>query len=56
MLDIEGLSSIDIKNPLLISSLVVVNAACKPIEAKCRIISAIFLEELGISRSSWQKS
>ncbi|KAJ9486756.1 hypothetical protein VN97_g6575 [Penicillium thymicola] len=56
MPDIKGLSSIDTKKPLLIGSLVAVNAACKPIEAESRIISANLLEELGTSRSSWQKS
>lgn len=56
MPDIKGLSSIDIEQLLLIGSLVAVNAACKPIEAKSHIISANFLEELGTSCSSWKKS
>ncbi|KXG52095.1 uncharacterized protein PGRI_083790 [Penicillium griseofulvum] len=53
---IEGLRSIEMEQSLLIGSLVAVNAACKPIEADSRIISANLLEELGTSRSLWQKS
>lgn len=56
MPDIRELRSIDLEQPLLIGSLVSVNAACNLVETESRTISANDLEELGTSRSYWKKS
>ncbi|PYH98822.1 hypothetical protein BO71DRAFT_437901 [Aspergillus ellipticus CBS 707.79] len=56
MPDIKKLDSIDIAKPLLIGSLVSINAVCKPIEIEARNISANFLEQLGTTPSYWEKS